>query len=56
MNIIDKYDLTNLETVGSTGSPLSHESFDSIYNQSFHAPMGIPLIQLSLNHLNYIYQ
>ena len=32
INIIDKYDLTNLEIIGSTGSPLIHESFDYIYN------------------------
>ncbi|MDA7579193.1 acetoacetate--CoA ligase [Alphaproteobacteria bacterium] len=32
VNIIDKYDLTNLEIIGSTGSPLIHESFDYIYN------------------------
>jgi acetoacetyl-CoA synthetase len=31
INIIDKYDLTNLEIIGSTGSPLIHESFDFIY-------------------------
>ncbi len=31
INIIDKYDLTNLEIIGSTGSPLIHESFDYIY-------------------------
>ena len=31
INIIDKYDLTNLEMIGSTGSPLIHESFDYIY-------------------------
>ena len=31
--IIDKYDLTNLEIIGSTGSPLIHESFDYIYNK-----------------------
>ena len=32
VNIIDKYDLTKLEIIGSTGSPLIHESFDYIYN------------------------
>jgi len=32
LNIIDKYKLKNLETIGSTGSPLIHESFDYIYN------------------------
>ncbi|MDC3116227.1 acetoacetate--CoA ligase [Alphaproteobacteria bacterium] len=32
INIIDKYDLSNLEVIGSTGSPLVHESFDYIYN------------------------
>ena len=32
INIIDKYDLKNLEIIGSTGSPLIHESFDYIYN------------------------
>jgi len=31
INIIDKYDLKDLETIGSTGSPLVHESFDYIY-------------------------
>ncbi|MDA9148739.1 acetoacetate--CoA ligase [Alphaproteobacteria bacterium] len=31
INIVDKYDLTNLEIIGSTGSPLIHESFDYIY-------------------------
>ena len=31
INIIDKYKLKNLETIGSTGSPLIHESFDYIY-------------------------
>src|SRR6056300_297339 len=31
INIIGKYDLTNLEIIGSTGSPLIHESFDYIY-------------------------
>ena len=31
VNIIDKYNLTCLETIGSTGSPLIHESFDYIY-------------------------
>ncbi len=30
--IIDTYKLKNLETIGSTGSPLIHESFDYIYN------------------------
>ncbi len=32
LKIIDKYKLKNLETIGSTGSPLIHESFDYIYN------------------------
>ncbi len=32
IKIIDKYDLNDLETIGSTGSPLVHESFDYIYN------------------------
>ena len=32
INIVDKYDLKNLEIIGSTGSPLIHESFDYIYN------------------------
>ena len=32
INIIDKYKLKNLETIGSTGSPLIHESFDYIYS------------------------
>jgi acetoacetyl-CoA synthetase len=32
VSIIDKYDLSNLEIIGSTGSPLVHESFDYIYN------------------------
>jgi len=32
VNIIEKYNLTDLETIGSTGSPLIHESFDYIYN------------------------
>jgi len=31
INIIDKYSLIDLETIGSTGSPLVHESFDYIY-------------------------
>lgn len=31
INIIDKYKLTDLEIIGSTGSPLVHESFDYIY-------------------------
>ncbi len=31
INLIDKYKLKNLETIGSTGSPLIHESFDYIY-------------------------
>ena len=33
INIIDKYDLTSLEIIGSTGSPLIHESFDYIYDK-----------------------
>ncbi len=32
INVIDKYELKNLEIIGSTGSPLIHESFDYIYN------------------------
>ncbi len=32
INIIDKYDLFDLEIIGSTGSPLVHESFDYIYS------------------------
>ncbi len=32
INVIDKYKLKNLEIIGSTGSPLIHESFDYIYN------------------------
>ncbi len=32
LNIIDKYKLKKLDTIGSTGSPLIHESFDYIYN------------------------
>ncbi len=31
INIIDTYKLKNLETIGSTGSPLIHENFDYIY-------------------------
>ncbi len=31
INVIDKFKLENLETIGSTGSPLIHESFDYIY-------------------------
>ena len=31
INIIDKYNLIDLKTIGSTGSPLIHESFDYIY-------------------------
>ena len=31
INIIEKYDLSHLEIIGSTGSPLVHESFDYIY-------------------------
>ena len=31
INVIDKYKLENLEIIGSTGSPLIHESFDYIY-------------------------
>ena len=33
INIIDKYKLNDLEIIGSTGSPLIHESFDYIYNK-----------------------
>ncbi len=32
INIIEKYKLGDLEIIGSTGSPLVHESFDYIYN------------------------
>ena len=32
INIIEKYNLSDLEIIGSTGSPLVHESFDYIYN------------------------
>ena len=31
LNIIDTHNLSNLEIIGSTGSPLVHESFDYIY-------------------------
>ncbi len=31
INIIDKFKLSDLEIIGSTGSPLVHESFDYIY-------------------------
>ena len=31
-NISKKFKLENLETIGSTGSPLVHESFDYVYN------------------------
>ena len=31
VNVIDKYKLNDLEVIGSTGSPLIHESFDYIY-------------------------
>ena len=31
-NISEKFELKNLETIGSTGSPLVHESFDYVYN------------------------
>ncbi len=31
VNIINKYNLSHLEIIGSTGSPLVHESFDYIY-------------------------
>ena len=31
-NISKKFELENLETIGSTGSPLVHESFDYVYN------------------------
>ena len=30
--ISEKFNLKNLETIGSTGSPLVHESFDYVYN------------------------
>ncbi len=32
INVIRKYKLRNLEIIGSTGSPLIHESFDYIYS------------------------
>jgi len=32
LNIIDEYSFLDLEIIGSTGSPLVHESFDYIYN------------------------
>ncbi|MDC1280813.1 acetoacetate--CoA ligase [bacterium] len=32
LNIIDEYSLLDLEIIGSTGSPLVHESYDYIYN------------------------
>ena len=32
LNIINDYSLLDLEIIGSTGSPLVHESFDYIYN------------------------
>ena len=32
LNIIDEYSFLDLEIIGSTGSPLAHESFDYIYN------------------------
>ena len=32
IKIIDKYKLLELETIGSQGSPLIHESFDYIYH------------------------
>ncbi|MDA9657529.1 acetoacetate--CoA ligase [Alphaproteobacteria bacterium] len=32
INIVEKYNLSDLEIIGSTGSPLVHESFDYIYN------------------------
>jgi acetoacetyl-CoA synthetase len=31
VNVIEKYNLADLEIIGSTGSPLIHESFDYIY-------------------------
>jgi acetoacetyl-CoA synthetase len=33
ISIINKYKLDDLEIIGSTGSPLIHESFDYIYNR-----------------------
>ncbi|MDC0092728.1 acetoacetate--CoA ligase [Alphaproteobacteria bacterium] len=33
ISIIEKYKLNDLEIIGSTGSPLIHESFDYIYNK-----------------------
>ena len=32
-NISEKFSLDNLETIGSTGSPLVHESFDYVYQK-----------------------
>jgi acetoacetyl-CoA synthetase len=32
LNIIDEYSFLDLEIIGSTGSPLVHESYDYIYN------------------------
>ena len=32
INIINKFNMTHLETIGSTGSPLIHESFDYVYS------------------------
>ena len=32
INISEKFELKNLETIGSTRSPLVHESFDYVYN------------------------
>ncbi len=33
LDVINKYKLPNLDTIGSTGSPLVHESFDYVYNK-----------------------
>ena len=44
INIIDKYKLKNLEIIGSTGSPLIHESFDYIYS---HIKKDISVASLS---------
>ena len=42
--ISEKFSLDNLETIGSTGSPLVHESFDYVYN---HIKKDVHLASLS---------
>ena len=42
--ISEKFTLKNLETIGSTGSPLVHESFDYVYN---HIKKDVHLASLS---------